>query len=107
MVRVAAAGFGRTVLAALRSVQARLLDHPESFPGLYRDTRRAGMPRDRRDDRPLKKQARCPVYELTGGGYPRGADGISRMVAAAPPGSGILGAGCTTRTTSGSSPPRA
>ena len=34
-------GLGEQFLAALRSVQERLLDHPESFPVLYRDTRRA------------------------------------------------------------------
>ena len=37
-------GLGEQFLAALRSVQERLLDHPESFPVLYRDTRRALIP---------------------------------------------------------------
>ena len=37
-------GLGEQFLAALRSMQERLLDHPESFPVLYRDTRRGLIP---------------------------------------------------------------
>ena len=37
-------GLGEQFLAALRSMQELLLDHPESFPVLHRDTRRALIP---------------------------------------------------------------
>ena len=37
-------GLGEQFLAALRSMQELLLDHPESFPVLYRETRRALIP---------------------------------------------------------------
>ena len=38
-------GLGEEFLAALRSTRDRMLEHPEAFPVLHRDTRRALIPR--------------------------------------------------------------
>ena len=37
-------GLGEEFLAALRSTRDRVLEHPEAFPALHRDTRRALIP---------------------------------------------------------------
>lgn len=37
-------GFGEEFLAALRSARDRVLEHPEAFPVLHRETRRALIP---------------------------------------------------------------
>lgn len=38
-------GLGEEFLAALRLTRDRMLEHPEAFPVLHRDTRRALIPR--------------------------------------------------------------